>query len=309
MKYVCATSGIEFETESKIHFSPMHPEVFAFKRDTRLPPIAVAKAMEAVKVEGGYTTIDEFLALVTVKTPLIQQAMDDERKTQIAMRDAINQRERERRAQIEAANHAKLREDGLKPSATRKEQNALLKAYGYTWKKIVVVDEFDPDDWSDKWILTDPDGATISLHRALDEIKRGRDVVRAEIAAREAAEKAAELERQAQQEAKQKEEAERQARFDESEKAFGAKIAEIARTCEALPRETSDWSVTNDWPVIAKIEGTENGLSYRARDIIKQGVIDNVTHYLIVVGTDYDNDGYWNLYRQVDDTQLWSSGD
>lgn len=308
MKYVCATSGIEFESESKIHFSPMHPEIFAFKRDGGLPPVAVAKAMEAVKVEGGYTTVEEFLTLVTTKTPQIQQTMDDERKAQIAMRDAANQRERERRAQIEASSQAKLRETGLNPRATRKEQNTLLKAYGYTWKKIVVVDEFDPDDWSDKWILTDPDGATISLHRALDEIKRGRDVVRAEIAAREAAEKAAEPEREARREIKRVAEAEAKARESASIEAFEvleAKIKSIA--VDISRREGMQLKLDAEWTEIAGIEATS---SYRRNDQIAEATIAGTKYYRVITNTGFDDDGYYSYYmviKTIDD--LWSSGD
>lgn len=305
-KYVCATSGLEFETESKIHFSPTHPKVSAFKRDSGLPFAAVQKTMEAVKAGGGYTTVEEFLALVTAKTPAVQQAMEDERKAQIAMREAANQRERERRAEIEAANHAKLREAGLNPRATRKEQNALLKAYGYTWKKIVVVDESDPDDWSDKWILTDPDGATISLHRALDEIKRGRDTVRAEIAAREAAEKAAEPEREARREAKHQEAAAAKAREDASIEAFEALEAKIKNIAVNIPYSVG-LKLNVTWTSIAKIEATS---TYRRNDEIAEATVDGVKYYRVITNTGFDDDGYYSYYmvtETIDD--LWSSGD
>lgn len=81
----------------------------------------------------------------------------------------------------------------------RKAQNAILRQYGYWWRKITE-DEIEDFGWFDTepgWHLYSSDQREVSVRRAFDEINRGVEVVAAEIAAREVAEEqAAELKRQ-----------------------------------------------------------------------------------------------------------------
>lgn len=75
----------------------------------------------------------------------------------------------------------------------RKAQNAILKQYGYWWRKITE-DDIEDFGWFDTepgWHLYSSDRREVSVRRAFDEINRGVEVVAREIAEREAAEEAA----------------------------------------------------------------------------------------------------------------------
>jgi hypothetical protein len=299
MKYVCKTSGVEFETDQKIVFNPRHPAISEFQRGTSHPMAAVSRAFDVVRAEGGYSTIEEYIALVDQKAPDIKQQMDDEWAQKQVEREAANQREAERRAANEAAHQQKLRADGLKPGASRQAQNALLKAYGYTWKKVYVVDEFDPDEGDEKWILSDPDGASISLYRALDEIKRGREVVRAEMAAKAEEAKAAEAKREVEREIKRQQDAEAKARSDASLEILDAMVAKIeAGGAEKIPY-TEGRELKVEWSKIATVEAF--GL-YRYHDRVeKASAGDGRYYYLVVLNTGYDDDGFYTYYKSQSD--------
>jgi hypothetical protein len=73
----------------------------------------------------------------------------------------------------------------------RAAQNAHLKAHGYHWVKITQdwLDDNDDFDTVPGWHLYSPDNRDVTVAQALDEIERGRDVVLAEQAAAEQAER------------------------------------------------------------------------------------------------------------------------
>jgi len=95
-------------------------------------------------------------------------------------------RQREQEREFDAKREAR--------KAEREAQNAILRQHGYRWIKNVE-DEEEADafaGWPSMtiggWTLYAPDGVEVSVQQALDEIKRGRDVVRSEIVEREQAE-------------------------------------------------------------------------------------------------------------------------
>lgn len=63
---------------------------------------------------------------------------------------------------------------GERRRATRErdEQNARLRAAGYTWDRELVQDSPSPlmDDWSESWVLRAPDGREITVRDALAEL-------------------------------------------------------------------------------------------------------------------------------------------
>lgn len=309
MKYTCTISNLEFESEKQFKpehlkspvFGPRHPAIDAVRAKYNRS-WAVGKAVETVSAGGEYTTIEEFIALVEAAVPTVEAEekarFEAEQEARKAKDEARKVAEIERKAKAEAA---KITE-GLQPGASRQDRNAALNAHGYKWDKTEITGYFAGigDEPEYVWALLDPDGNEISESQAVDEIKRGRDVVRAEVAAKQA-----KIEAEAKVKADAK--AEREARFDASADAFDAQVVEIEQTCERLPRKLAEWPKHGDWPVIAKIEGATS--SYRHSDTIRQGVVDGVTYYLVVTGTGFGDDGYWDMYRQIGDTQLWASGD
>jgi len=178
VKVTCQHSGIEFEADSKR--TKQHPRIAAIKSEAnkRGNYREVNAALDAVRKAGGYTTIAEYMAMVD----LYLKGKSAERDAAAAKRREQEQRDEEERA------IARQR---------REEQNALLKANGYRWSKTEIgteggfsygagIGEFSHYEW----ILWSPDNRVVSVAQALDEIERGMEVVKAERAAKAAAERA-----------------------------------------------------------------------------------------------------------------------
>lgn len=62
--------------------------------------------------------------------------------------------------------------DRKRERRARDEQNARLRAAGYTWSREEVQDSISPlrDDWSEAWVLRAPDGREVTVREALAEI-------------------------------------------------------------------------------------------------------------------------------------------
>lgn len=105
-------------------------------------------------------------------------------------------------------------------NAGRNDMNAFLRQEGYKWQKESWGDpyqEYGDGGWEWvlwEWVLRSADGRAVTIEQAFDEIKRGVDVVLAEIAEAEAK---ATAEAEAEEKAKveeQDEQAEAEAKFD-----------------------------------------------------------------------------------------------
>ena len=260
VKIICKESGIEFEAATKR--TQQHPLVAAIKQQGNENGTyrEVNNALMAVRKAGGYTTIEQYMGKV---------------------RDILNgnaakrQEESEKRAEWARKEEQQRQEAKLK----RQQDNAILKAHGYTWDKEETTGYFGGvgDRPEYEWVLRDPDGHTISVRQAFDEIERGRDVVRAEIAAQQAA----------------KVQAEKQAEQDKAESiaAFEKMHNEISATMQRV--DSISFEARRDWPRIASIKNTSASRRY---DGIWRGEINGVTCYVVVVRTGYDDDGYHYFY-------------
>lgn len=159
----CQHSGIEFEAKSKR--SKNHPQVSELKNGAAKDGnyTEVLKAMDTIREQGKYETIDEFLAqvqdIVNVKA---RRKADRQRK----------QREFERKAE-QAHRDAK---------AKREATNRHLREHGYKWsKEYADLDEYEEGEPS-KWVLRSLDRREVTVAQALDEIERGADAVQDKLA-------------------------------------------------------------------------------------------------------------------------------
>jgi len=108
----------------------------------------------------------------------------------------------------------------------RDEQNTILRQHGYVWRKEYAdMDEYEEDNPTE-WNLYSPDGRLVDVAEALDEIKRGMDVVLAE--------------RQAAKEAADKRKAERAAAADAAE----AELKQALDDVKALGHEVEPFDYT-----------------------------------------------------------------
>lgn len=164
----CSESGIEFEAASKR--TKQHPRIAALKADAnkRGDYAAVMNALTAVRAAGNYTTIEEFVA-----------AVETERAVAADQRHAATLAEAKRRDE-EAATRAEMK-------AARMARNAHLRAHGYKWQN-VEIDPYAGDAIETEWVLFAPDGRSVSVQQALDEIERGIEVVAHEAVERAVAE-------------------------------------------------------------------------------------------------------------------------
>lgn len=260
----CQHSGIEFE--AKTRRTKQHPQIAALKADAnkRGNYREVMTALETAKANGGYTTIDEFLAAV-------KGIIDGKAQKK---RDAA-----QRRATAEAEAKAK-----------RAAQKAAIVAAGYELRTVTeYVDNDNPSDFLDEFVPVEvkrwfsPDGREVSFLRAVEEVERGADVVAQERAAKAAAEKAAEDKKAA-------EEAAIEAAHNESVTKFDALADEIRSKAQKVKK----FDVPSSAQKVASI--TRGKSSYRALDEIRKCQINRVECWLIIAGTAYDDDGYYTYY-------------
>lgn len=194
MTITCQHSGIKFE--SKSGRAKNHPALDSILKDAYKRGVygETMDALKNVREAGGYTTIEQYLELVNerINAAVTKRRERDERRRQ-------NERDAEAAAQ--------------EMRRRREAQNALLREHGYRWSKNYAYD-FDSyeenRDGSFVWELHAPDGRLVEIDRALDEIARGADVVRAEEEAAAAAERA--RQEAAEREAEAEREREREAR-------------------------------------------------------------------------------------------------
>lgn len=150
VKVICQHSGIEFEASSAR--AKQHPLVADLKTDAnrRGTYAAAMKAMEVVRKDGGYATIEEFVSLVNAEVA-------GTRKAQIASKIAAENDRRDAQQKL-------------------KEQNALLKANGYRWSKEETTGYFggDSDAPEYAWTLIAPDGRAVTVQQAIAEIQNAK---------------------------------------------------------------------------------------------------------------------------------------
>jgi hypothetical protein len=155
VKVTCNESKIEFEAATAR--TKQHPRIAALKAEgnKRGNYREVNEALEAVRKAGGYATIDEFMAKVN----------------DIFSANAAKMVETSKRAREAAAKHA---EEMQQAKTVRERQNAFLREHGYKWSKVETTGYFggigDEQEWS--WILFAPDGRSVTVQQALDEIAR-----------------------------------------------------------------------------------------------------------------------------------------
>jgi hypothetical protein len=257
---ICSESKLEFEAETRR--TKQHPRIANLKSqaDKNGNYREVNAALAEARKRGGYTTIDEFMALV-------QQIVTEKQEQARAMHDRIaasRRREEEMNAQIKAE---------------REARKAKIKAAGYKWLKD------DYEEGNVRWDLFSPDGRIVTEQQALDEIERGADVVLAEIAENE---KAAEVQRViAEGEERRIQEAERDALAH-----FDSLVDRIEAANQRIERITFDVveTIRIQWP-----EGRKHSY-YRHIDEIERGQINGVDCWSITTGSGYDDDGYTSYY-------------
>jgi len=264
----CQHSGLEFE--AKTRRTKMHPKIAQLKDRAAKDGLyrEMDKALSTVKSNGGYNTIEEY-------TECVNDIMHEEKQKQTERQNADLRQQRE---QEQARSERRAR---------REAQNALLRQHGYEWR-VEYVDRDAPSleerDEGKYFYLVDPDGHQISIEQALDEIARGRDVVRAEIAERE------------HQQDQERAERERQER--EQERVRVAALAEFDRqkaTVEAKAQQVKPFDLTG--LELVATTGVQSG-TYRSRDSIRSTTRNGVVCYVIVALTGYDDDGYYSYYSE-----------
>lgn len=164
MKATCQYTGIEFDAKSAR--TKNHPEFAKLMTEAHREGV-YERFMTAVK--NGKEKKTAPMTIERCRTGLDRIIADEKAKKQ---RAADFQRET-------AAKFAAAR-------AARDEQNAHLRAHGYTWHRATQDDVDDGMATDTEWHLLSDDAREVTVDQALDEIKRGREVVLAEIAEREA---------------------------------------------------------------------------------------------------------------------------
>lgn len=262
VEVVCKESGITFEASSKR--TQQHPRIAALKQQGNKDGTyrEVNDALMKVKKAGGYTTIDEFMALVE---------------------DFMNGKKQERRtadARI-AEQRAKDRADDEARKEERRKQNELLKANGYTWNKYTRYDETQEEDGFE-WVLKSADGREVSVTQALAEIERGVETVKAEI---ETAKQLEQAKQEAERAAKQRQEDADTAAYA----AFDELVEEVKQASKIV--EPFDYKGFLETAKMGKVSGT-----YRRHDRIYTGEINGIMCYVTFTRSGYDDDGYPTYY-------------
>ena len=161
---MCQHSGLNFEAKTKR--TKQHPLVASLKNDAHRDGnySEVLAALDKVAEAGGYEyeTIEEYLNLV----------------------DEILTGKAEAAKAVQAQEvqwHKKQAEKSAEAKDRRQERNRLLRQNGYRWSKgYADFDEYEEGEPS-AWNLHSPDDRIVTEAQAFDEIKRGSDVVLAEL--------------------------------------------------------------------------------------------------------------------------------
>lgn len=263
---ICQHSGIEFEAATKR--TKQHPEIATLKDRANKEGNyrEVGDALDTVKKAGGYSTIEEYMDLVRTELQTKRDAF---------LARAAKQREWQ----------AKDESEKIEREARRAEENALLNANGYTWRKEAIGTE-DSDmrgsygagigEFSHyEWRLYAADGREVSKEQALAEIKFGVEFVQAEEAAY--AEDAQRTERA---------KADTQA---QKEQAYQVVKAEAVKLTEV---EFVDYNLRKEFETIAsyRLGGTVRGVS--------KGTINEVLVYSVWQTGDMD---YYAFYCENPD--------
>lgn len=262
VKIVCQHSGIEFEAATAR--TKQHPLVAALKKQSDKDGTyrAMNDALDSVRKVGGYATIEEYVQRVN-------DAMHGVPTAKAQARAYVDQRDEADR--------------------TRREQNAQLRAAGYVWHKYEA--EHDAPEAGYEWELRSPDGRVVTVSQALDEIKRGIEVVTAE---REAARIAAAT--AAREEAQRK--ADEEAAQDAEYKAFDSAAAELVKGLIECDRDGFNWDELQDREPVLKMR-VIGASRYRAHDDVISGVYRGQRIVIVTTGSGYDDDGYPTIYAML----------
>jgi len=172
---------------------------------------------------------------------------------------------------------------------SRAQQNDILNSHGYKWTKDY---SDDPDDREYVWTLMAADGRTVSVARAIDEIRRGVDVVAAEYAAKQAA-----AEQKAAAEAVA---AQAQAVADDAQNtaAYAAFDAEAQRLTVGMTQveRFAYWSEAADRQTVYKRQPLAAGTTRRRYDTIETMTVKGVAVVVTTTGSGYDDNGYSTIY-------------
>lgn len=165
VEITCNESGIKFEAATRR--TKQHPLIADAKAKANKDKMysQLNDALATVRREGGYTTIEEFMARVNA----IMRGEKD------AKAEATAKRLREDKAREDARQQAR---------ANRYTQNLILRKHGYTWHKVAVGTEDDvlPNSYMAgvgelshyRWELSAPDGRIVTVAQAMAEIEKAQ---------------------------------------------------------------------------------------------------------------------------------------
>lgn len=269
VRVVCKESGIEFEADSKR--TQQHPLVAAIKQDGNKNGTyrQVNEALTKVRKEGGYTTIDEYISRVRAIVDGVPSAKANALAEQYSRDQEFKARQQK-----------------------REENNATLSANGYRWNKYT---DWDTDQ--DAWALIAPDGRTVTVSQALEEIERGIEIVKAERAAKEetAYIEAQRIEAEAAR-IKAEEDTLKAQQDAQNQATYAAFDAEVERLVAGMIQvERFDWHA-HPRQTIYKMQKIAGGSYYRRHDYIDEATVNGVRCIITVTGSGYDDDGYSTCY-------------
>lgn len=229
-------------------------------------------------VEAARTTQAEQIAAWEAK----RRQEIEEREAKIAADKAIRA---ERIAEREKKNLEQFEK------LSRAEQNEILRANGYKWNKHTKYDETQEEDGY-YWQLSSTDGRIVSVGRAIDEIRRGVEVVAAEYAAKQAA---AEKKAAAEAAAEHKKAIADEAQIDAAYAAFDAEAKRLTDGMVQVER-FAYWNQAENVQTVYKMQPLAAGTMRRRNDYIQSMTIKGVSVIVTVTGSGYDDDGYSSIY-------------
>lgn len=174
---------------------------------------------------------------------------------------------------------------------SRAEQNAILRDRGYTWNKYTKYDETQEEDGY-YWELSSADGRVVSVARAIDEIRRGVEVVAVEYAAKQAA---AEKNAAAEAKAEQEQAAADEAQIDAAYAAFDAEAKRLTAGMVQVKR-FAYWNQAENVQTVYKMQPLAAGTTSRRYDYIQSMTVKGVSVIVTITGSGYDDDGYSSIY-------------
>lgn len=172
---------------------------------------------------------------------------------------------------------------------SRHQQNDILRSHGYKWTKDY---SDDPDDREFVWVLMAADGRVVSVARAIDEIRRGVEVVAAEYAAKQAA---AEQQAAAEAEAAYEKATAHQAQNDAAYAAFDAEAKRLTDGMVQVQRFPY-WNEAENVQTVYKMQPLAAGTISRRYDYIQSMTVKGVSVIVTITGSGYDDDGYSSIY-------------